>query len=80
MFQERGISFEFILDEGLAVLVDMAPGVKGQVAMLGVAEKGRVTLDLTYDECSIWTYCPMVLTIGLFLQRQIRWRSRKYAS
>eukprot|EP00029_Vermamoeba_vermiformis_P006432 TRINITY_DN2520_c0_g1_i1.p1 TRINITY_DN2520_c0_g1~~TRINITY_DN2520_c0_g1_i1.p1 ORF type:complete len:477 (-),score=116.34 TRINITY_DN2520_c0_g1_i1:21-1451(-) len=47
MFQERGISFEFILDEGLAVLVDMAPGVKGKVAMIGVAEKGRVTLDLT---------------------------------
>ncbi len=47
MFKERGISFEFILDEGLAVLIDIAPGVKGKVAMIGVAEKGRVTLDLT---------------------------------
>jgi carboxypeptidase PM20D1 len=48
MFQERGISFEFILDEGLPVLKDVVPGVQSHVALVGVAEKGRVFLELRY--------------------------------
>jgi carboxypeptidase PM20D1 len=47
MFQERGISFEFILDEGLPVLKDVVPGVQSHVALVGVAEKGRVFLELS---------------------------------
>jgi len=38
------------------VMVDMAPGVKGKVAMIGVAEKGRVVVDLTYEIYHISTY------------------------
>jgi carboxypeptidase PM20D1 len=36
-----------VLDEGGAVMEDRFPGVKGPVALVGVAEKGFVTLELT---------------------------------
>lgn len=45
-FRERGIEFELVLDEGLAVVIGLAPGVDKPVAVIGVAEKGYVTLVL----------------------------------
>lgn len=45
-FRERGMNFEFVIDEGLAIVVGLAPGVDKPVAVIGVAEKGYVTLTL----------------------------------
>ena len=46
-FKQRGIEFEFILDEGNMILENAMPGLEKPLAMIGVAEKGYVTLDLT---------------------------------
>jgi carboxypeptidase PM20D1 len=46
-FQQRGIEFEFILDEGGMVVENAMPGLEKPVAMIGVAEKGYATLELT---------------------------------
>ena len=46
-FEEQGISFEYILDEGSIMMEDAMPGLAAPVAMIGVAEKGYVTLSLT---------------------------------
>ena len=46
---ERGVAPEFVLDEGMAVLADGVPGVRGLVALVGIAEKGSVTLDLEVE-------------------------------
>jgi carboxypeptidase PM20D1 len=47
LLRERGIRFEFTLDEGGAVVSDAVPGVEPPVALIGVAEKGYVTLEVT---------------------------------
>jgi len=48
LFRDRNITFEFILDEGGSIVSDgVIPGVKRPVAMIGIAEKGYVSLKLT---------------------------------
>lgn len=47
MLRAEGVSLEFVLDEGLAVTKGMMPGVSRPVALVGVAEKGYLTLQLS---------------------------------
>ena len=44
---ERGVHFEFVLDEGMAIRQGILPGFNMPVATVSVAEKGYVTLELT---------------------------------
>lgn len=46
-FKKEKIQFEYILDEGLLILEDAVTGLSQPAAMIGIAEKGYVTLDLT---------------------------------
>ncbi len=46
-FRDRGVSFEFVLDEGGAVTEGMISAVEAPVAVIGIAEKGYVNLHLT---------------------------------
>jgi len=46
-FEEQGISFEYILDEGSIMMENAMPGLSAPVALIGVAEKGYTTLSLT---------------------------------
>ncbi len=43
---ERGVHFEFVLDEGGAVVEDFLPGASGAVALLGIGEKGYVNVEI----------------------------------
>lgn len=43
----RGVKPLFILDEGLVITHGLVPGVKPPVALIGIAEKGYITLALT---------------------------------
>ena len=43
------IQFEFYMDEGGMVSTDMVPNIKRPVALIGTAEKGYVTLDLSVN-------------------------------
>jgi carboxypeptidase PM20D1 len=45
LLESRGVRLFMSLDEGMAISEDMA-GTQGQVAMIGVAEKGFLTLEL----------------------------------
>ncbi len=47
LLQARGVRCEFTLDEGMFVLTGMMPGVEGPVGLIGIAEKGSCTLELT---------------------------------
>jgi carboxypeptidase PM20D1 len=42
----RGVRAELVLDEGLAILVNVIPGLARPAALVGVAEKGYATLIL----------------------------------
>lgn len=47
LLQERDIRLHWVADEGGVVADGLVPGVDSPVALVGVAEKGYVTLDLT---------------------------------
>ncbi|CAL4076143.1 unnamed protein product, partial [Meganyctiphanes norvegica] len=43
---ERGVSLEFLIDEGMVVLEDIMPGMDVPVACIGVSEKGWMTIKV----------------------------------
>jgi carboxypeptidase PM20D1 len=45
--QEYHYSFEFILDEGTMMISGAIPGTKENVALIGIAEKGSMNLELS---------------------------------
>jgi carboxypeptidase PM20D1 len=49
LFKQRGIRLEAVLDEGLVVTEGILPGIAAPTALVGVAEKGYVTLRLTVE-------------------------------
>ncbi len=46
-FKQQGIKLGLVLDEGLLITHGMVPGVSKPVALIGVAEKGYTTVQLT---------------------------------
>ncbi|WP_052342671.1 M20 family peptidase [Bacillus sp. EB01] len=49
LMKERGITFEFVLDEGGAIVENMVPGVNKPVGVVGISEKGSATAELTIE-------------------------------
>lgn len=50
LLESRGAEpYAFVVDEGGAVVRDMIPGIEGPVAIIGIAEKGYVNLELTVE-------------------------------
>lgn len=47
LLQSRGVRLDFVFDEGLLITEGILKGVDKPVALIGVAEKGYVTLDLS---------------------------------
>jgi carboxypeptidase PM20D1 len=47
--KQRGIYPEFVLDEGMAVTVGMVPMIKSPVALIGISEKGNLSVKLTAE-------------------------------
>lgn len=45
--KEENIEAEFVLDEGGSIVQDLIPGIKEDVALIGIAEKGFVSLELS---------------------------------
>jgi carboxypeptidase PM20D1 len=47
LLQQRGVKLEWVLDEGMAVTEGVLPGVTQPLALIGLGEKGSVSLKLT---------------------------------
>jgi carboxypeptidase PM20D1 len=47
--RSRGVELEFVLDEGLNILGGIISGLSSPVALIGIAEKGYLTLRLTTE-------------------------------
>jgi carboxypeptidase PM20D1 len=47
LLRERGVALEFTLDEGGAVTTGAVPGVEAPVALIGIAEKGYASIEVT---------------------------------
>jgi carboxypeptidase PM20D1 len=46
LLASRGVELEYVLDEGGSILSGMIPGVSAPVALVGIAEKGYVSIEL----------------------------------
>lgn len=47
--KQRGITFDFVLDEGGAIVENMVPGVDKPVGVVGISEKGSATAELSIE-------------------------------
>jgi carboxypeptidase PM20D1 len=47
LLAERGVELEFVLDEGGSITEGIVPGLEAPVALVGIAEKGYVSLELS---------------------------------
>jgi carboxypeptidase PM20D1 len=48
LLAERGVALEFTIDEGMGIVTrGLVPGVTSDVALIGLAEKGYLSLELT---------------------------------
>ncbi len=46
LLEARGVKLDFVVDEGAIVAEGIVPGVESPVAMIGIAEKGYVNVEL----------------------------------
>lgn len=46
LLQQRGVKLEFVVDEGLLITEGIMPGLKAPAALVGVAEKGYLSVKL----------------------------------
>ena len=47
LLRSRGVALDFVLDEGLNIFDRLIPGIPAPVALVGIAEKGYLSLRLT---------------------------------
>ena len=48
--KEQNVELEFVIDEGGSIISGIVPGVDKPVAIIGIAEKGYVSLELSVEE------------------------------
>lgn len=71
LLDSRGVRPAMVLDEGYAVLDGLVPGVKRPVAMVGIAEKGSVSIELTARAAGGHSSMPPRETAPLILARAL---------
>ena len=49
LLQSRGIHLDHVLDEGGAIADGLVPGIPGTVALIGIAEKGFTSIELSVE-------------------------------
>lgn len=77
LLADRNISPRFVLDEGGAVVEGIFPGVSDPIAVIGVAEKGIMTLTMTVDQQGGHASTPPRMTATARLARAIVSLNRK---
>ncbi|MCX8124535.1 MAG: M20 family peptidase [Spirochaetes bacterium] len=47
LLNNRNVTLEYVIDEGGAIMEGMLPGIESPIALVGIAEKGYLTVKLT---------------------------------
>ena len=77
LLQSRGITFEYVLDEGGAVTVGAMPGVR-PIALVGIAEKGYADIRITAEgEAGHSSMPPIHTAAGLLGQAVVELEKRQ---
>jgi carboxypeptidase PM20D1 len=65
-FKQQGVEFEFITDEGELIITGAVPGISAPVALIGTAEKGFLSIELSADsEGGHASMPPRQTTVGI---------------
>lgn len=71
--EEQGVKAEFTLDEGMTIIEGVIPGLAAPMALVGVAEKGYVSLELSVDaEGGHSSMPPRHTAIGILSEALVR--------
>lgn len=71
LLRDRNVTFDFVLDEGMAITENLFPGISVPVAMVGVAEKGYLSVELFVEGKGGHSSMPPALTTIGILSRAI---------
>jgi len=75
----QGLKFEYIIDEGMAATQGVAPGIPGWVALIGIAEKGFLSLELsTRAEGGHAAQPPRETTVGILAAAVARLQAKPF--
>jgi len=72
LLQQRGVHLDFVLDEGMAITQDILPGIHAPVALIGLAEKGYLTVELTVESAGGHSSMPPAHSAVGILSRAVR--------
>jgi carboxypeptidase PM20D1 len=76
-FAERGIDFDFLLDEGSAVTDGILPGTDRPIALVGIEEKGFLDIELSVEQKPGHSSRPPRVQAAAVLGRALDRLSRK---
>ena len=62
LLQKRGVELDTVLDEGGAIVTGVIPGIERPVALVGIAEKGYISLELSCDSPGGHSSAPPAVT------------------
>lgn len=71
VLKERGVALEFLLDEGTPVVKNLLPEISSPVALVAVAEKGYLSLEITVNSEGGHSSVPQGLTSIAILSEAI---------
>ncbi len=79
-FENQGITFEYIIDEGMLVLEKAMPGITQPVGLIGIAEKGYATfqIEVKLEEGGHSSMPPKETAIGLLSETIIKLRENPF--
>jgi carboxypeptidase PM20D1 len=79
-FEKESITFEYAMDEGMVIMKDAVKGLDQSVAIIGIAEKGYVTLTLTaqLEDAGHSSLPPSETAIGLLSEAITKLESQPF--
>lgn len=78
-FKERGVAFDFLLDEGSAVVQGVLLGIRTPLALLGIEEKGFLDVELSVAQApGHASRPPKVQAVAVLARALVRISSRPF--
>jgi len=72
LLQSRGVELEYVLDEGLNIFNGIIAGVSAPVALIGIAEKGYLSVQLTAESLGGHSSAPPAHTAITVMSRALQ--------